>query len=62
MRQDLPIYRNDVPTLPLMLAVDSVRATEARYVVVLEAKVIRVPVLKFGVLQIILYYNKYSNL
>jgi hypothetical protein len=37
-----------------MLQRKFVRATEVRYIIVLEAKVVRVPVSKFGVLQILL--------
>jgi hypothetical protein len=34
--------------------VDKVRATEVRFTTVLEAKVVQIPVLKFGVLRILL--------
>jgi hypothetical protein len=36
------------------LAVDKVRATEVRFIVVLKAKAVRIPVLKFNVLRILL--------
>lgn len=36
------------------LAVDKVRVTEVRFIVVLKAKVVRIPVLKFSVLRILL--------
>jgi hypothetical protein len=38
-----------------MLRRKFVRATEVRYIIILEAKVVRVLVSKFGVLQILLY-------